>query len=122
MYTLRIKNNYKYPVAADSQTIDTSKELEYPKSLGNLIISIPGSGEINLIDIGNSNIIETPLKQTWKVLISYQGNEIVFGYEGEGSLFVEINELGQAVLKSDGEMCRLKIPSFILPNDRKINS
>ena len=84
-----------------------------PPTLGHGMFQIPGLGPLNFTDLGQKNV-GGHSKKTWGVLLSYQGEEVVFRYEGEGELRVDINELGQAELSGNGEFSRVQLSSFII--------
>lgn len=66
-------------------------------NLGDIGIVIPTRGTLSFHDIGDKHI-GGDSKETWGVLIAYQGEEYVGRYEGGGRLKVVINELYQAQL------------------------
>lgn len=66
-------------------------------NLGDITLSVPTRGPLSFHDIGNKHI-GGDSKETWGVLIAYQGEEFVGRYEGGGQLTVVINEYYQAVL------------------------
>lgn len=47
------------------------------------------------------------------MLISYQGEEFVFRYEGGGDIQLIINDPGQAEINGNGTISRIRLPSFI---------
>ena len=69
-------------------------------------------GTINFLDIGDVHI-GGDSKETWGVLVSFQGEETVGRYEGEGALEVVINQFGQVELKNM-DLREVSLPSFIL--------
>ena len=66
-------------------------------NLGDVTIIVPTRGPLSLHDIGDTHI-GGDSKETWGVLIAYQGEEYVGRYEGGGQLTVEVNEYYQVVL------------------------
>jgi hypothetical protein len=66
-------------------------------NLGDITIIVPTRGPLSFHDIGDKHI-GGDSKETWGVLIAYQGEEVVGRYEGGGQLAVVINEYYQAVL------------------------
>jgi hypothetical protein len=67
------------------------------KDLGSLWMSTSQFGTLNLLDIADAHI-PGDSGETWGVLISYQGEEMVGRYEGQGTLWVTFNDYGQAAL------------------------
>jgi hypothetical protein len=66
-------------------------------NLGDITLIVPTRSPLSFHDIGDKHI-GGDSKETWGVLIAYQGQEFVGRYEGGGQLAVEINEYYQAVL------------------------
>src|SRR3954447_25690110 len=81
-------------------------------NLGDLTLDVPTRGPLNFHDIG-----DTPMggdsKETWGVLIAYQGEECVGRYEGGGQLTVVINQYYQAVL-SGMDLRQVSLPAMEL--------
>jgi hypothetical protein len=66
-------------------------------NLGDITLIVPARGPLSFHDIADKHI-GGDSKETWGVLIAYQGEEYVGRYEGGGRLAVEINAYYQAVL------------------------
>ena len=66
-------------------------------NLGDIALVVPTRGVLSFHDIADKHI-PGDSKETWGVLIAYQGEEFVGRYEGGGQLTVVINEYYQAVL------------------------
>lgn len=66
-------------------------------NLGDITLTVPTRGPLSFHDIADKHI-GGDSKETWGVLIAYQGEEYVGRYEGGGQLTVVVNELYQAVL------------------------
>jgi hypothetical protein len=49
------------------------------------------------------------------VLVAYQGEEMVFRYEGGGELSITFNDLGQAELQSNGGISQVNLGAFSFP-------
>lgn len=81
-------------------------------SFGSTKIDVWGLGSVNILDIGKKKISGFS-KKTWGCLLSYQGSELEYRYEGEGQLNITIDALGQCMVKSNGDLIEVKIPSFI---------
>jgi len=117
-YTLNVQTNYHVPINFNDYTHNTGSSIhrnmpaKFPK-LGNFRLVIPGAGEVNFIDIAQKHIANFS-KATWGILISYQGQECEFRYEGEGDLTVNVTELGQIELSGSGSYVLTDLPSFIL--------
>ena len=81
------------------------------KPMGSGYVTVPGLGAVNFTDVGDRQIGGYS-KATWGVLVSYQGEEVVFRYEGSGEIAVTINSLGQAELSSNGALSQISLGSF----------
>jgi hypothetical protein len=79
-------------------------------NLGNMSFSTQQYGTLNLLDIADTHI-PGDSKETWGVLISYQGEEIVGRYEGQGQLFITFNTYGQAHLEGM-DLRQVSLPSM----------
>src|SRR3954452_10206699 len=78
---------------------------------GNAWIESSELGAINFLDLGARHI-PGDSGETWGVLISYQGEEMVGRYEGQGTLDVALNEYGQAT-PSGMDSREVDLPAFI---------
>ncbi|HEX8181815.1 MAG TPA: hypothetical protein VF525_19900 [Pyrinomonadaceae bacterium] len=111
---LSVRNDYHEGVKALNRIINASEgPVTIDQWLGNGVIVIHGLGAINFTDIGQDHA-GGHSKATWGVLISYQGEEVVFRYEGEGQIRVDLNKYGQATLSGNGEFSKVPLPSFII--------
>ena len=79
-------------------------------SLGDVTLIVPTRGPLSFHDIADKHI-GGDSKETWGVLIAYQGEEIVGRYEGGGQLAVVINEYYQAVL-SGMDLRQVSLPAL----------
>jgi hypothetical protein len=118
-YTLSVRTKYRDPLLyhnttgkGESGSIHGGMTPDF-KKLGNFRLVVPGMGEVNLLDIADRHIANFS-KSTWGVLISYQGAECEYRYEGEGHLNVTVNELGQVELTGEGNLIQTDLPSLIL--------
>jgi hypothetical protein len=124
MYTLKVTTNYHVPLnyvnytgKGESSSIHKGMPANF-NNLGNIRIIVPGVGEVNLIDIAERKISKANFhKATWGVLISYQGNECEFRYEGGGQINLNVTDLGQIELSGNGLFLLTDMPSFILKKD-----
>jgi len=82
------------------------------KTLGNAFLNSNELGALNFLDIGDTHI-PGDSKETWGVLISYQGEEIVGRYEGGGQLTAEINQFGQVQLGGNMDFRQVALSGFI---------
>lgn len=82
------------------------------KTLGHIVIIVDGLGPINFTDVGDTQIGGYS-KATWGVLISYQGDELIFRYEGGGEIQLTINNYGQAEISTNGSISQIRLPSFM---------
>lgn len=120
MYNLTVSTSYAYSITVTDiaggphQVSPRDPPYVLPKPLGNAIVTVPGLGEINFLDIGDQQIGGFS-KATWGVLISYQGEEVVFRYEGGGQVALTVNGFGQAKLSGNGGFSKIDLGSFILP-------
>jgi hypothetical protein len=115
MYHVTIINNYHdtllpsfgSPIPkGDSRPVKSS-------TLGSGYVTVPGLGAVNFTDVADSQIGGYS-KATWGVLISYQGEEIIFRYEGGGEIALTINKFGQAELSGNGSLSQIRLGSFVL--------
>ena len=115
-YTLKIQTHYHEPLLYHSSSENSSIHKGMPqasfKNLGNFRLSIPGEGDVNLIDIGQRKIGGFS-KASWGVLVGYQGEECEFRYEGGGELSINVSDLGQAELTSNGSIIRVNLPPLV---------
>ena len=110
MYTLNIKNKGGF-VLTTSDGYEIKPDEQWSKGrLGSVWVSSPQFGTANFLDIGDTHI-PGDSKETWGVLISYQGEEFVGRYEGEGILLVEFNAYGQMFL-SDMDLRQVSLPAM----------
>lgn len=115
-YTLKLQSQYHVPLQYHSNTENGSFHKGMPqasfKNLGNFWFTVPGVGDVNLIDIGQRKLAGFS-KATWGVLITFQGEECEFRYEGGGEMSINVNDLGQAEMSSNGSLIRVSLPPFI---------
>lgn len=121
MYTLTVTNHYWRPVvvnnsAGASFTVAPKASGHPSGALGDATITVPGLGEMMVHDIADRQIGGFS-KATWGVLVAYQGEEVVFRYEGGGQLTVTFNDLGQAELAGNGGFSRISLGGLILPGE-----
>lgn len=114
-YTLHLQTQYhdavQYHSALQNGSIHKGQQASF-NGLGNLWFTIPGVGNVNLLDIGQRKIAGFS-KATWGVLIGFQGEECEFRYEGGGQLTINVTDLGQVELSSNGSIIRVSLPPFI---------
>lgn len=89
------------------------RPMKMSQTLGHGYVTVPGIGAVNFTDVADKQIGGFS-KSTWGVLISYQGEETVFRYEGGGEIELTINELGQAELSGNGSFSRISLGSFVV--------
>ena len=122
MYTLKLSSNYYVPLNYYSDQESGSFHNGMPAAsfnkLGNFRLSIPGRGEVVLIDIAQRKISDAPfMNKTWGVLIASQGNECEYRYEGGGEISLNVTDLGQIELSTspdNGIFLLTDMPSFIV--------
>jgi hypothetical protein len=111
-YTLQVRNGSEYGMhTSDGATIPAGAIWSPTYVLGNAWIASTELGTINFLDLG-ARRISGDSDETWGVLISYQGEEMVGRYEGAGGLSVALNEYGQATL-SGMDLRQVSLPAFI---------
>ena len=111
-YHVTLTNNYVYDVSVQGGTTIAKGGKWQSDLLGSMILDVPGRGELSFQDLGDDKSVGGFCDQTWGVLISYQGSEAVFRYEGGGELAVELNKYGQAALSSNFCVSYPQLPSF----------
>jgi hypothetical protein len=111
-YTLSVANGTEYEMhGSDGATVPSPATWQPQGVHGNAWIQSTELGTLNLLDLG-ARQIPGDSGETWGVLISYQGEEMVGRYEGAGQLSVALNEYGQATL-SGMDFRQVSLPSFI---------
>ncbi len=115
MYTVTIINQYHDTILPSFGGPINKGDTRPFKSnpLGNGYVTVPGLGAVNFTDVAQDNIGGFS-QATWGVLISYQGEEIVFRYEGGGELNVNLNKYGQAEISGNGAFSRIRLDSFVV--------
>jgi hypothetical protein len=111
MYQLALTNNSNVALGfmGGNQVIPPGGQWK-SGNLGDVGIIVPTRGPLSFHDIGDKHI-GGDSKETWGVLIAYQGEEIVGRYEGGGRLAVEINAYYQAVL-SGMDLRQVSLPAM----------
>ncbi|HEX8744437.1 MAG TPA: hypothetical protein VF712_15010 [Thermoleophilaceae bacterium] len=99
MYQLSVTNNSKYGIGflGGNQVIPEGGGQWKSDNLGDVTLTIPTRGPLDFLDLGDHHI-GGDSKETWGVLIAYQGEEIVGRYEGGGQLTVVVNQYYQVEL------------------------
>jgi hypothetical protein len=111
-YTLSVQNGSEYEMHGSDGAIVASGATWQPSGLhGNAWIQSAELGTINFLDLGARHI-PGDSGETWGVLISYQDEEIVGRYEGQGALSVAVNEYGQAT-PAGLDFRQVSLPSLI---------
>ncbi len=113
MYQLSVTNHSNYGIGfvGGNEVIPPNGQWK-SGNLGDINFDIPTRGTLSFHDIGDKHI-GGDSKETWGVLIAYQGEEFVGRYEGGGQLTVEINEYYQAVL-SGMDLRQVSLPALEL--------
>jgi hypothetical protein len=110
-YALSVHNGSPYEMhGSDGAAVPPGATWEPQGALGNGWIESTELGAINFLDIGDTHI-PGDSKETWGVLISYMGEEVVGRYEGAGDLVVTVNGFGQAHL-AGLDLRQVSLPSF----------
>lgn len=112
---LTVTNKYHGSVQIAGITVlpPNSQAFKVDKTLGNIVLIVDGLGPINFTDVADKQIGGYS-KATWGVLISYQGEELIFRYEGGGEIQLTINEFGQAEIQTNGSLSQIRLPSFVM--------
>ena len=98
MYTVVLANSSRFTLhTSDGQSIAPGKNWEADK-LGDAWVTSDQWGTFNFFDLADKHI-PGDSKETWGVLISYLGEEVVGRYEGGGLLRVTFTEYGQVGLR-----------------------
>jgi hypothetical protein len=117
-YTLNVVTDFYTPLNFHSEKQNSSihKGMKPAfKDLGWFRLIVPGMGDLTLLDIGERKITNLPfLKGKLGVLISYQGQECEFRYDGDGVINAHVNDLGQIELSGNGNFLVTDLPSFII--------
>jgi hypothetical protein len=112
MYQVTLTNASRFTLqASDGSKIPPGKSWQ-SKELGDAWIRSDQWGTINFLDIGEKHI-GGDSKETWGVLIAYQGEEVVGRYEGGGQLVVAFTEYGQLGLKGM-DLRQVSLPPLVL--------
>jgi hypothetical protein len=111
MYTVSVANKSSYTwQASDGTLIPPNGQWATAQPIGNAFFQCQELGTVNFLDLGDTHI-PGDSNETWGVLISYQGEEVVARYEGQGQLNVTIDGFGQAAL-SGMDLRQVQLPSF----------
>jgi hypothetical protein len=126
MFNVSIANNYIYPLYLDGGNMPAPppKNKSNFKDWGSHILTVPGMGEINFIDMGDYKIDKYIHKDfpwthyTWGGMIRYQGLEAYFRYEGQGEVKVVVDRFGGVNLsfKENGGMMVKMDDLRVVPN------
>ena len=104
MYDVTIKSDYHAFFVDGGNRVFGPGSYQFPHWSGNHIVSIPGMGDINLIDLADRKLAKyTNDKIPWTKfalggLIRYRGLEAYFRYEGQGLVEIAIDNLGSVNL------------------------
>ena len=113
MYQINLTNNSNTTLGfvGGNQVIPPGGQWQ-SGDLGDVTLSVPTRGPLNFHDIGDQHI-PGDSGETWGVLISYQGEEMVGRYEGGGQLRAQINPYGQVQLSGNMDIRQVSLPSFV---------
>ncbi|WP_299113809.1 hypothetical protein [uncultured Winogradskyella sp.] len=116
MYNVTIKNNYIYDLGTSTGvTIDKGSSFTL-NDRGSFVLTIPGMGEMNFIDLGDKKLDGFPIpKETWGALVRYSNVEAYYRYEGQGELIITVDALGGSTISTDnGSMIMISLPEFTI--------
>lgn len=113
MYQISLTNNSKTGIGflGGNQVIPPGDSWK-SGNLGNVTLNIWTRGPLDFLDIGDTHI-GGDSKETWGVLIAYQGEEFVGRYEGGGQLTVVVNQYNQVEL-SGMDLREVSLPALEL--------
>ena len=113
-YTLQVQNGTPYTwLGSDGGNVPPNATWNVQgQTLGNAWIKCDQLGTLNFLDIADTHI-PGDSGQTWGVLVSYQGEEIVGRYEGGGQLAAAINQFGQVTLSGNMSIRQVSLSGFI---------
>jgi hypothetical protein len=114
VYQVSVTNNSSYGIGflGGNQVIPNGGGQYKSGNLGNLTLTVPTRGPLDFLDIGDKHI-GGDSKETWGVLIAYQGEEFVGRYEGGGQLTVVLNQYYQVEL-SGMDLREVSLPAMEL--------
>lgn len=117
-YTLNVETQFYTPLPyhreGEASSIHRGMKPSF-KKLGWFRLTVPGIGELSLLDIGERKITGLPfLKGKLGIFITYQGQESEFRYDAEGEINVNVTDIGQIELDGNGDFILTDLPSFIL--------
>lgn len=114
MYQVSVTNNSIFGIGflGGNQVIPGNGGTYKSGNLGNLTLVVPTRGPLDFLDIGDKHI-GGDSKETWGVLIAYQGEEFVGRYEGGGQLKVVVNQYSQVTL-SGMDLREISLPAIEL--------
>lgn len=96
-YTATIVNSTETPITtSDGKTIEPNGTWQ-SGTLGNAWFHSDQFGALSLVDIGDQHI-GGDSSETWGVLITFGGENMVGRYEGGGQLHITFNQYLQAVV------------------------
>jgi hypothetical protein len=112
-YSLQVQNGSQYTWEGSDGANVPPGAMWSPQNqpLGNAWLQSPQLGTLNFLDIADTHI-PGDSGETWGVLVSYQGEEMVGRYEGGGQLNGSINNFGQVTL-SGMDLRQVSLPSFV---------
>ena len=113
-YHVQVTNTSDYLVLAtfDGHTVAPNGGGWKSGTIGNGWITSEQFGTLAFLDLAKTRL-GGDTAETWGVLITYQGEEIVGRYEGGGNLNVTVNEYGQAKL-TGMSLRRVLLPPLII--------
>ena len=114
MYQISLTNNSNVGLGfmGGNQVIPPGGNWKSDGNLGDITLIVPTRGPLSFHDIGDKHI-GGDSKETWGVLIAYQGEEMVGRYEGGGQLTVVVNQYNQAEL-SGMDLRQISLPAMEL--------
>lgn len=116
MYTLTVNNNYGSDIGASNGVTIKKGGNHVFNDRGSIFFMLPGSGEINFIDLGDKKIEGFPIpKQYWGVLVRVHSMEAYYRYEGAGEITATIDLYGTLHLTTNnGDMIIISLPELVI--------
>ena len=119
-YSVTITNSTETPITtSDGETIQPNGTWQ-SGTLGNAWFHSDQFGALSLIDIGDQHI-GGDSSETWGVLITYGGENMVGRYEGGGTLNITFNQYLQAVV-SGMDLRLVALSSLVTPDEPQVSA
>lgn len=109
MFDVSVTNNYVtgFFIDGGNQLFQPGQTYQFPHWSGHHTIQIPGMGDINIIDLGETKLApytnpKIPwTEKTWGGVVRYRGLDAYFRYEGTGHFKIVIDHVGSISVHFD---------------------